>query len=135
MTAELYWLALTSLLAAMLWIPFVIGIGQSNADGELPQNFNRPPDLHSRPAWVQRAYRAHLNMIEQLVPFAALVLIAPVASVSNAATQLTVAALLWLRVAHALVMVPNIRAYPLRPIIFTLGWIATLVMGWQVLAA
>ncbi|MEL7544857.1 MAG: MAPEG family protein [Pseudomonadota bacterium] len=135
MTAELYWLALTSLLAATLWIPFVIGIGQSNADGDLPQNFNRPPDLRARPAWVHRAYRAHLNMIEQLVPFAVLVLIAHVAGVSNGVTQLTAAAFFWLRVAHALVMIPNIRAFPLRPVIFTLGWIATLVMGWQVLAA
>lgn len=85
MTTELTWLTLSALLAASLWIPFIVGV--NIAPGMATQApFRRPPDMTVLPDWVQRANRAHLNMIETLVPFAAVVLIAHVAGVSSQVT-------------------------------------------------
>ncbi|MEO0991940.1 MAG: MAPEG family protein, partial [Pseudomonadota bacterium] len=63
MTAELFWLTLTAILAASLWIPFIVGVNMNPVDGQ--DNFLRPPDLTAYPDWVHRAHRAHLNLIEQ----------------------------------------------------------------------
>lgn len=48
-----------------------------------------------------RARRAHLNMLENLVLFAALVLIAAVAGKANATTALGAAIFFWARLAYA----------------------------------
>ena len=135
MTLELTYLALTAVLAASLWIPFIVGLGRVTPAEAVPGNFVRPPEPSSMPPWVHRAFRAHLNLIEQFVPFAALVVIAHLGGVSNGWTVGAVVAFFWLRVAHAVVMITAIGAYPARPIIFTAAWVAILVLGWQVLAA
>lgn len=49
-------------------------------------------------AWVHRSHRAHLNLIEQFVPFAAIVLVAHVAHVSTPITRWAVITFFWLRV-------------------------------------
>ncbi len=67
MTAELTWLTLTALLAASLWIPFIVGVNTHKAASD---PFNRPSPLTDYPTWVHRAHRAHLNLIEQARPFA-----------------------------------------------------------------
>ena len=83
MTPELTWLTLSALLAACLWIPFIIGVNSEEKDYT---DFTRPPDRTTMRPWVQRAFRAHQNMLETLIPFAAVVLIAHVAGVSGPVT-------------------------------------------------
>ena len=53
--------------------------------------------------WAGRAYRAHRNMIENLVLFACLVLVAVAAGRSNGMTLLGAEVFLWARVAYAVV--------------------------------
>jgi uncharacterized MAPEG superfamily protein len=74
MTTELTWLMLTAILAASIWIPYIVGINLSNFEGK-DEVFERPPDLAKMPAWVHRSHRAQANLIEQFVPFAVIVLI------------------------------------------------------------
>ena len=53
--------------------------------------------------WVGRAQRAHHNLIENLILFAVLVLVAVVAGKTNAMTLLGAQIFFWARVAYALV--------------------------------
>lgn len=132
MTIELTYLTLTMILAASMWIPYVIGVNKHPFTGEDP--FVRPAPLEAYPPWVHRAHRAHLNTIETAFPFAIMVLIAHVLGVSNQITIWAAALFFWLRVAHAIGMVSGVARLPLRPIIFNLCWACTLAFAWQVLS-
>ena len=68
-----------------------------------------------------RARRAHLNMIENLVLFAALVLIAAVAGKANAATATGAAIFFWGRLAHVIIYLIGI------PWLRTLAWLASVI--------
>ena len=133
MSAELFWLTLTALLAASLWVPYIVGVTMHPVDAAA--DFRRPPDLRQFPEWVHRAHRAHLNMIEQGMPFAVLVLIADAAGVSNGWTVGAAAAFFWLRAVHAVGMISGIARFPLRPILFTAGWLCSAVFGIVLLMA
>lgn len=130
MTTELTYLLLTALLAASLWIPFIVGVNATPA--REVADFHRPPDIRQMPAWVHRAYRAHQNLLEQMMPFAVIVLVAHVLGVSTTATVWSSVAFFWLRIAHAVGMITGAAQFPARPIIFTAGWICIVVIGWQV---
>jgi uncharacterized MAPEG superfamily protein len=58
--------------------------------------------------WAGRAQRAHVNMLESLTIFAALVLLAHVAGKSNATTALGAQLFFWSRLAYAPVYVIGI---------------------------
>lgn len=58
--------------------------------------------------WAGRAARAHRNMLESLVLFAALVLTAHAAGISNAMTVLGAQLFVWGRVAYAVLYVAGI---------------------------
>lgn len=133
MTAELIWLTMTAILAASLWIPYIVGVNRHAVEGADP--FVRPHDLTAYPPWVHRAHRAHLNMIEQALPFAIVVLIAHHANISTPLTVGAATAFFWLRVAHAVGMISGRARFPARPLIFTAGWITILVIAVEVLFA
>ena len=133
MTTELVYLTATMMLAASMWIPFIVGVNMIPSDG--PVDFTRPPDLHIMPAWVHRAHRAHLNMLETATPFAALVILAHVMGVSTVVTVGASIAFFWLRLAHAVGMISGLAGFPVRPIIFTASWLCTLAIGIQLLLA
>ena len=129
---ELGVLTCLMILAASLWIPYIIGVNTDPAD---PDNFTRPGDLTALRPWVHRAYRAHLNLLEQGIPFAILVLLVDRMDGFTALTYWTAIAFFWLRVAHAAGMIAGVARMPLRPILFTAGWICVLIMGYAVFAA
>ncbi|MEM6636692.1 MAG: MAPEG family protein [Pseudomonadota bacterium] len=131
MTPELFWLCLTAVLAASLWIPFIVGVNAHPVKGQ--DNFLRPPDLTAYPEWMHRAHRAHLNLVEQAVPFALVVLVGHEVGVSSTATVVAAAAFFWIRIAHALGMISGVARMPVRPILFTAGWVCILVLFLEVL--
>lgn len=132
MTLELTYLVFTAILAASLWIPFIVGVAR--LEGDHAQDFTRPVDLSTLPAWIHRAHRAHLNLVEQFLPFAVVVLIAHVLGVSTGITVAASVAFFWLRVVHAAGMISGLASFPIRPILFTAGWACILLIGWQALA-
>jgi uncharacterized MAPEG superfamily protein len=134
MTTELFWLMLTAILASSLWIPFVIGVNTTPYSGEADDFFIRPPDHARMVPWVHRAFRAHQNLLEQFIPFAVMVLIAHLLQISNNITIWCTIIFFWLRMAHALGMITAWTRLPWRPLIFTAGWLVTMVYAWQVLA-
>jgi uncharacterized MAPEG superfamily protein len=130
MTTELTYLTLTALLAASMWIPYVIGISTDPSEEEA---FARPAQIANLRPWVQRAHRAHLNLLEQAMPFAVLVLIAHASGLSNTTTALAAAVFFWARVVHAIGMISGMARLPVRPIIYTVGWVCILIFAWQIL--
>jgi len=71
--------------------------------------------------WAGRAERAHLNMLQNLVLFAALVLAAIAVGKTNDMTLLGAQIFLWSRVAYAIIYVAGLAW--LR----TLSWVASVV--------
>ena len=71
----------------------------------LAANREALPDLKG---WVGRAQRAQRNMVENLLLFAALVLVAVVAGKTNATTLLGAQIFLWARVVYAAVYIAGI---------------------------
>jgi uncharacterized MAPEG superfamily protein len=133
MTTELFYLLLTAVLASSLWLPYIVGVNSTSFEGQ-DESFTRPPDHRNMKPWIHRAFRAHQNLLEQFVPFAAIVLIGHSLGVSTTITQWCAVLFFVLRVAHAAGMISGVAKFPLRPGIFTAGWIITLVYAWQVFA-
>ncbi|HYD04821.1 MAG TPA: MAPEG family protein [Reyranella sp.] len=68
-----------------------------------------------------RAKRAHLNMLENMVLFSALVLIAVVANKTNATTALGAMIFFWARLAYAVIYLVGI------PWLRTLAWFVSVI--------
>ena len=130
MTIELWALLAVGVLAASLWIPFVVGVNLHLPETEEPGV--RPPDLRLLPDWVQRANRAHLNLIEQALPFAMVVLVAHAAGIATPVTQGAAVAFVILRALHAVGYSTGWTSIPARPIIFTLAWVMILMIAVEI---
>lgn len=133
MTLELVVLLLAALLAASLWIPYIVGVNTTEFAGQ-EASFQRPPDQAAMLPWIHRSYRAHQNLLEQLLPFAIVVLVAQSLGVSTGVTQAAALAFLVLRIGHAVGMITGVATFPVRPLLFVAGWATILVIAWQVLA-
>ena len=133
MSTELFYLFLTSILLAVMWIPHIVGqvrhYGPLQAE-EYVTLRGEPTDL-----WVKRANRAHINLVEQFGAFAGLVVIAQLVGVSTELTAGAAVAFFWLRIAHAVVMIAGFKHFRTRALIFTAAWIALLVIAWEIAAA
>ena len=120
LTTDLLYLTLTAGLAAILWIPNVVAIVSQHGliqPADFREAAEKPLD-----GWRQRARRVHLNMVENLAPFAALVIVAHLTGVSNELTALWAQTFFWARLAHALIFYAGIPY--LRTIAFTVGFVA-----------
>lgn len=129
MTVELTYLTLVTVLTALIWIPYILNEimvrGVLDAVG-YPDN---PKPLSP---WAARMKAAHYNAVENLVVFAALVLIADSLDVTNDATAMACMIYFWARVVHLAVYTFKIPW--LRTIAFVVGWICQIVIAWQILA-
>ncbi len=134
MTPELWYLFLTATLLVLLWMPYIAG--QVMTNGMLrPEEYVNLRDSTNLPAWVRRANRAHLNLVEQFAPFAGLVLVAHLMGLSNSITQAAAMVFFWARLAHFLVMIVGFKYLMARTMIFTVAFAALLVFAWQILMA
>ncbi len=111
MSTELTYLTWVTALTAVLWMPYILNMiavrGLLDAVG-YPEN---PPPMAP---WAERMKAAHANAVENLVVFAALVLVADAAGVSNGMTVMVCQAYFWLRLLHVV-------AYT-----FAVPWVRTL---------
>ena len=73
MSTELEMLAWVSGLTILMWVPYILSHISNN--GLMP-SLTYQADETSLTGWALRAKRAHYNAIENLVPFAALVIVA-----------------------------------------------------------
>jgi len=118
MTTDLRMLVWTALLA--LALPFIYLAGLTLAPGGAAWSLgNRAEALPGVPEWAARAQRAHLNLLQNLAPFAILVLVAHVSGKANATTAIGATIFFWARVAHAAVYIAGIKY--LRTLVFAIS--------------
>ena len=122
MKPELFYLLLTAILTGVLWIPVVIGY--VSARGPLKPSDYKTMPTSPLPDWVNRANRAHLNAVENIAPFAVVVLIANAVGVSSTVTATCAAVYFYARLAHALLQISGFGLFMARTFAFTVGWIA-----------
>lgn len=98
MKTELLYLVYVTLLTGLLWVPYILnrlvirGISETAGYSDHPK---------PQSPWAQRLMKAHVNGVENLVIFAALVLTANAAGVSNETIALASVVYFWARVVHA----------------------------------
>jgi uncharacterized MAPEG superfamily protein len=128
MSVELRYLALTSVLTGLLWVPYILNEiavrGLVNAVGYAANPKPLAP-------WAQRMKAAHYNAVENLVVFAALVLVAEIAGIRSAAIASSAVVYFWARVVHATAYT---FAIPwVRTLAFVIGFGCQLCIAWQIL--
>ena len=128
MTIELAMLTWVTALTILLWIPYILAHIMNV--GLLP-TLTYKSDGTPLPAWAARAKKAHANAIENLVPFAVLVLVAHQLDISNIATTSAAVAYFWLRLAHFITYTANVPFG--RTVTFAGAWGAQLCILFQIL--
>jgi len=114
MPIELQLLVWAAILALVQMIVAVIG---ANSQVSLPVLAGNRENMPALTGWALRAQRAHLNMLESLVVFAILVLVANATGRLSETTALGANLFFWGRLAYALVYLAGIP------------WLRTLVWG------
>ena len=111
----LAWAALLTLVQA------VVAVQGALMQVGLPMLAGNRENMPEIKGWGGRAARAHRNMLENLVLFAALVLIAVVAGKTNNTTLLGAQIFIWARVAYAVVYIAGL------PWIRTATWAVSVI--------
>jgi uncharacterized MAPEG superfamily protein len=128
MSAELKYLALVATLTGLLWIPYILN--EIMVRGLL-EAVGYPASPKPLASWALRLKAAHYNAVENLVVFAALVLVASVAGIHSPAVATAAAVYFWARVVHA-------AAYTLavpwvRTLSFVVGFAMQMWIAWVIL--
>ena len=128
MKAELFYLALVTVLTGLLWIPYIIDRAMVRG---LIDAVGYPENPKPQSPWAQRLMKAHANAVENLVVFAALVLLANALGISGAAISSSAMVYFWARVVHAAAYT---FAIPwVRTLAFTVGFLSQACIAWQIL--
>lgn len=135
METAYHYLALSGLLTILLWTPYIVARlftwGLPTFLNNYPEGF--PAKQPEPPLWAQRAQRAHLNMVETMPAFIAVVLAAAYFAQTKTGIEGTVAhwamIFFFARVAHAVVYILGIPF--LRTPVYLVSWLAVLVIGAQ----
>ena len=130
MSPDLKYLLFSTILC---FVQVLIAAAGANQAVGLPTLAGNREGLPAITGWAGRAKRAHLNMIENLVLFAALVLIAAVAGKANAMTAMGAMIFFWARLAYAVIYVAGISW--LRTVAWFVGVIGMALIAIELLKA
>jgi len=128
MTTDLWMLVWSTVLCLVM--PMVYVLGELRAPGGVEWGLGNRDTPFELPPWAARAKRAHLNLVENLLPFAALVLVAHVAGKANGMTALGAGIFFWSRLAYAFVYAAGIKG--VRTLIFFVGAAGQLLILLQI---
>ena len=106
---------------ALTVVQMLIAVSGATLQVGLPALAANREGLPACTGWAGRAYRAHHNMLENLVLFAALVVVAVLSNKTNSTTLLGAQIFLWARVAYALIYLAGI------PWLRTLTWTVSVI--------
>ena len=129
MGTELYYLALVTTFTALMWIPYILNAITVRG---LTAAVGYPEDPNPLSPWAQRMKAAHANAVENLVVFAALVLIAQLAGATNNVTATACMVYFCARIVHFLVY--TARVPWLRTLAFFVGFICQIAIAWEILS-
>ena len=100
MTTELYWLILSILLTAVLWLPYIIN--RLVEQGFFTALWDPDGETSTKTAWAERLMSAHVNAVENLVLFAPLVIILQILEMNTELTAMATMLYFFSRLAHVL---------------------------------
>ena len=123
MTTDLEMLVWTAGITTLMWIPYILIHVLNNG---MMEALTYRADSIPLPDWAARAKKAHYNAIENLAPFAVLVIVAHLTTATNDATAAACITYFWTRAAHYVFYISNI------PFTFTIGWLAMICIFWQI---
>lgn len=118
MTTDLWMLVATALLC--VGSTFIYGAGRFLQPGGIRWAAGHRETGLAVPRWTERAVQAHQNMIENLAPFAVLVLVAHVSGHANSTTALGATIFFWARVLHLAAYVAGVIG--LRTLAWFVSW-------------
>ena len=129
MKTELMYLVWVTTLTAVVWIPYIL---DRNMVRGIMDAVGYPANPKPQSPWAQRMKAAHANGVENLVVFAALVLVTQDAGISNTATIVACMIYFWARVVH---LISYTLALPwVRTLAFAAGFFCQMTLAWQLLA-
>lgn len=134
-TAYTY-LALSGVLTLLLWTPYILARvfvwGLPTFLNNYPNGF--PATTPETPLWAQRAHRAHLNMVETLPAFVAVIVAATwlTGDAKGALIGGLAQLFFYARIGHAVVYILGVPY--LRTPVYLVSWAAVLAIGYTVLA-
>jgi uncharacterized MAPEG superfamily protein len=105
----------------LTFVQMLVAVGGATLQVGLPALAGNREGLALYTGWAGRASRAHHNMLESLVLFAVLVLVAVLAHKTNSTTLLGAQLFLWARIAYAVIYVIGI------PWLRTAVWLASVI--------
>lgn len=132
MSDTLFYLALTAMLTAALWIPYIAGTFIDKGMPTPEQYRDIGLRQRDQAAWLVRANRVHVNAVESFAPFAALILIAEMTAQTNATTAMWAMVFFWARVAHAIVFLLGVPYA--RTLAYLVGFVAVIAIFVEVIA-
>ena len=121
---------LTMLVASAMWCIALTGplmIGRIMTPGGIDWGLGNREEAFTGPEWIGRAQRAHMNMVENLAPFAVLVLIIHVLGRSSDLTAISTVVFLSARVAHSAFYISGL--VPWRTLAHTVSVGATITLA------
>jgi uncharacterized MAPEG superfamily protein len=127
------YLALSGVLTLLLWTPYIVARlfvwGPLTFLSNYPEGF--PMESPKQPMWAERAQRAHLNMVETMPAFIAVVIgssyLISDSGANVAAIASWCAVFFWARVAHAVVYILGIPY--LRTPVYLVSWFSILAIS------
>jgi len=117
MTNELTSLVWVAALTAVMWVPYILNAIMRRG---LLDAVGYPANPAPLAAWAERLKKAHYNAVENLVVFAALVLVLNAVQISNATTVMACQVYFWARLVHVLVYTLGLPW--LRTLSFAVAW-------------
>src|SRR5438105_14618923 len=105
----------------LTFVQMLLAVSGATLQVGLPALAGNREGLAPCTGWAGRAARAHHNMLENLVLFAALVLVAAVAGRTNSTTLLGAQIFVWARLAYAVIYVAGI------PWLRTATWVVSVI--------
>jgi len=128
MTPELKWLAITCVLTAVMWVPYILNIISVRG---LIRAMSYPDNPQPMSDWADRLKKAHYNSVENLVVFGFLVVIAHLADIHTSATVTACIVYFWARLVYAFIYTFGIPI--VRTLVYAISWFCILTMAAAIL--
>jgi len=128
-TTEVYWLVLTILMTAVMWLPYILN--RIVELGIVPAFMDTYGHTVAKAAWANRMMAAHVNAVENLVLFAPLVILVAMFNAGSANTALAVQVYFFSRLGHFLLFTFAVPLF--RIVSFLVGFAAEMVLVWALI--
>lgn len=129
-----FYLAAIGIFTALLWLPYILNRLIEWGISDFLKNYsdNFPNSLQSNTPWAQRAQRAHMNLVETLPAFIAVIVAASLKQTANTIEITCLAAVFfYARVLHAIVYISGVPY--IRTPIYLVSWFAIIAIGFNTL--